>query len=409
VTSRSARSRGLLVRNPVFRKFWLGRALSNTGDGAAALALLVYVQEGTGSGSAVSALLLAQTVPRFALGPIAGAVADRIEQRRLMIVSDLAQALPFAIIALALPPFWVILLLVTGATVAATVFGPAGSASLPELVDADDLPPANAWLGTAFNLQLVFGPLLGGVLVATVGIQGALVANVVSFALSAFLISRLPALPPSEGAGDESLLEQTREGLRYAWSHRIARLVVLSLTFTVAFAAVDDVALVFLAREVLHVGAAGFGIMASAYGIGMFTVALVLTRVAQHFKSTSVYLGGMLMTGVGGLATGVAPALPIGTSGQALAGVGNGAHNVATETLIQQTVPKGQLGRVFGTVASGAFLGGTLARGIGGPLIEATSPRALFIIGGSGVILTTLLTTLALARIDPSSADNEGA
>jgi predicted MFS family arabinose efflux permease len=181
---------------------------------------------------------------------------------------------------------------------------------------------------------------------------------------------------------------------------------VLSLTFTVAFAAVDDVALVFLAREVLHVGAAGFGIMASAYGIGMFTVALALTRASRRFKSTSVYLGGMLMTGIGGLATGVAPALPIGASGQALAGVGNGAHNVATQTLIQQTVPKGQLGRVFGTVTSGAFLGGTIARGIGGPLIEATSPRALFIIGGSGVILTTLLSTLALAHINPARADN---
>jgi MFS family permease len=387
----------------------LGRALSTTGDGAAALALLVYVQEGTGSGAAVSALLLAQTVPRFALGPVAGAVADRLEQRRLMIVSDLAQALLFAIVALALPPFWVILLLVTGATVAATVFAPAGSASLPELVDADDLPPANAWLGTAFNLQLVFGPLLGGVLVATVGIQGALTANVVSFVLSAFLISRLPILPPTEGAGDNSLLKQTMEGLRYTSSHKVARLVVLSLTFTVAFAALDDVALVFLAREVLRTGAAGFGVMASAYGIGMFTVALALTRASQRFKSTTVYLGGMLMTGVGGLATGVAPALAIGASGQALAGVGNGAQNVAKETLIQQTVPKGQLGRVFGTVTSGAFLGGTLARGIGGPLIEATSPRALFLIGGSGVILTTLVTKLALAQLNPTPPDNKGA
>jgi MFS family permease len=343
------------------------------------------------------------------LGPTAGAIADRIEQRRLMIVSDLAQALLFAVVALALPPFWALLLLVTGATVAATVFGPAGSASLPELVDADDLPPANAWLGTAFNLQLVLGPLLGGVLVATVGIQGALTANVVSFVLSAFLISRLPVLPPTEGARDDSLLKQTMEGLRYASSHKVARLVVLSLTFTVAFAALDDVALVFLAREVLGTGAAGFGVMASAYGIGMFTVALALTRASQRFKSTTVYLGGMLMTGVGGLATGLAPTLAIGASGQALAGVGNGAQNVATETLIQQSVPKGQLGRVFGTVTSGAFLGGTLARGIGGPLIEATSPRALFFIGGSGVILTTLLTTLALGQLNPTPADNEGA
>jgi MFS family permease len=400
---------GLLTSNRDFRNFWLGRAFSATGDGAAALALLVYVQDRSGSGAAVGALLLAQTVPRVALGPVAGAIADRMDQRQVMIGSDLAQAVLFTAIALTTPPFWILLILITAATVAATAFSPAGSASLPELVDKKDLASANAWLGTAFNLQLVFGPLLGGLLVATIGIQGALAANVLSFVLSGVLIRRLPALPPAtEGAARKSLFEESWDGVLLAWRHRMARIVLVSLTLTVSFAALDDVALVFLAREVLDVGAAGFSVMASAYGVGMFAIALLLTRVSHRFKSTSTYIVGMLLTGIGAVITGFAPNLAAGVAGQGIAGSGNGTQNIATQTLVQQSVPRAQRGRAFGAITSGAFLGGTLARGIGGPLLDATSPRVLFLIGGVGVIVTTLATSMSVSRVDRIPRDTNG-
>ena len=93
----------LLRRNPLFRTFWSARAVSFVGDGMALIALLLYVQETRESGIAVSLLLLAATIPRL-LGPLAGAVADRFEQRRLMVACDLGQAALYAAIAASLPP-----------------------------------------------------------------------------------------------------------------------------------------------------------------------------------------------------------------------------------------------------------------------------------------------------------------
>src|SRR5688572_719813 len=96
----------------------------------ALIALLLYVQERRESGVAVSLLLLAATIPRL-LGPLAGALADQVEQRRLMVACDLGQAALYAAIAALLPPFPVLLALVLVASTLATLFRPAGQSALP--------------------------------------------------------------------------------------------------------------------------------------------------------------------------------------------------------------------------------------------------------------------------------------
>jgi MFS family permease len=93
--------------------------------------------------------------------------------------------------------------------------------------------------------------------------------------------------------------------------------------------------------------------------------------------------------------------------GQLLAGCGNGAENIGTETLIQRIVPRPMLGRTFGVVTTAAFAGSTLAYAVSGFLLDATSPRAVFLIGGSGVLAVALV----LSRVARGSlaADRDGA
>jgi MFS family permease len=76
---------------------------------------------------------------------------------------------------------------------------------------------------------------------------------------------------------------------------------------------------------------------------------------------------------------------------QAVAGSGNGLEVVATDTLVQRSVPRSHRGRVFGVVSAATLLGGAVARGLGGVLVDLTSARATFVIGGSGVLLVTLV------------------
>ena len=397
-------SRWLLRREPRFARLWAAKAVSHLGDGAALVALVVHVQQTQRRGVAVSALLLAGTLPTL-LGPLAGALVDRVDQRRLMLGAQVGQALLYGAMAAVLPPLPVLLVLVAAAALLATVFAPAGRSVVPRLVPPGELVRANSWMGMALTLQGTVGPAVGGVLVAGAGVRGALWGNAFSFAVSAVLVAGLPALSPQ--AADTppvGLLEGTWEGLRYALGHPVARALVVGLGFGVMFAAVDDVALVFLAREDLDAGALGYGVLASVYGIGLALGSLSLMR-SRASGATTGFTVGLLLTGAGGLLTGLAPVLGLAALAQAVAGCGNGLEVVATDTLVQRSVPGSHRGRVFGVVGAATLLGAAIARGLGGVLLDLTSARATFVIGGLGVLLATLVAVMLLRDAGRSAVD----
>jgi MFS family permease len=167
--------------------------------------------------------------------------------------------------------------------------------------------------------------------------------------------------------------------------------VVVTLLLGVAFAGVDNVALVFLVRDDLDAGAAGYGVVAAAWGVGMLAISLSLIRWSRRIGPRFAYLGGWLSCGIGLVGTGLSPSLgPVATA-QLIGGLGNGATNIGGDTMIQRTVSAGTLGRVFGLTATAAFLGGGLAYAAGGLLVDATSPRTAFLIGGAGVLVAFAL------------------
>jgi MFS family permease len=385
-----------------FRRLWLARTISHVGDGIALVALVLLVQETEGTGTAVGVLLLASSLPRF-LGPLAGVVADRVEQRTLMALCDVGNAAIFASIAWFRPSFGVLLALVAASAVLDTLFAPAGRSAVPALVHADDLLRANAWMGTSLNLQVALGTLLGGALVATLGVRGALAFDAASFALSALLIVGLPSLHAPSSASSQGFLDVGREGLSFAWRTRVVRRFLIVLFLGVAFAAVDNVALVFLVRQTLGGGPVAFGLVSAAYGLGMIVASVGMSLRSTTVAVTTLLVAAWLATGIGAIATGLAPLLVLAAAAQCIGGFGNGVENVAADTLIQQAVPRAMLGRVFGLVSTAGFAGSTLAYAAGGPLLDLTSPRAVFLIAGAGILAVT--TYLWLALRDAGSPD----
>ncbi len=146
----------LLRRNRTFLRFWIGRVASHLGDGAAAAAVVLFAQRTRGTGTAVGAVLLAAGLPKV-LGPVAGALADRVDQRRLMIACDLTQAVLFAALAAWVPPFAVLVAAVAVASTVDTAFAPAGF--LRTLPPLPPLPASgaglwrNAWTGIRDGLR----------------------------------------------------------------------------------------------------------------------------------------------------------------------------------------------------------------------------------------------------------------
>jgi MFS family permease len=398
----------VLRRVPAFRRLWLARGISHIGDGAALVALVLYVK-GTGRGGlSVGALLLAQALPRF-LGPIAGSLADRVDRRRLMIGCDLGQAAVFTAIVAWRPPFVYVLVLVVATALLDTTFGPASSSAVPLLVAPPDLIQANAWMGTTLNLQVAVGPFLGGLLVSLLGVRAGLLANAASFVLSAAFLARLPALTTAV-ADQTTLLGETRAGLAYVWRSPLLRALVLSLFLGVAFAAVDNVALVFLTQNVLGAGAFGYGAVAAAFGVGMLAGSIALSWRPPRRNPYPLLLWGWALVGAGTLFTGLAPAIGAAVGAQAIGGLGNGLQNIASDTLVQQNVPGHMLGRVFGLVSTAAFGGSALAYAGGGVLLEATSPRATFVIAACGVcaVLVFLIVVLGANPARTSTLERRG-
>jgi MFS family permease len=390
---------GLLRRAPAFRALWLSRTVSLLGDGASRVALvLLAARDGP---RAVGLVLLANTLPRL-LGPLAGAVADRVSQRRLLLACELGQAVVVGLVALVLPPLPLLLALVAVSGLLATLFGPAGRSVVPSLVPAGDLTGANALLGTALNLQVVVGPALGGLLVAAAGPRAAFAANALAFCGSAVLLAGLPRLEPGRGSRRPAgLLAETARGLAYVARTPAPRALCGGLLLVVSFAALDNVALVFLVGDVLEGGAGGFGGVQAAYGVGMLAASLAMARRAAGRSPYQLLVAGVIANGAGLLLTGLAPTLAVAAATQALAGAGNAAELVATDTAVQRLVPRPMLGRVFGVMATAAQAGSAIAAVAAGPLLEALSPRAVFMAAGAGVLGSLAVLIAPLRRASP--------
>lgn len=389
--------------SPAFRRLWIARTVSHVGDGVAVLALVLYVQRTHGTGVAVGTLLLASSLPRF-LGPLAGVVVDRVDQRALMVACDLGQAVLFTAIAWFVPPFPLLLAMVAAAAALDTLFAPAGRSAVPALVRPEQLLRANAWIGTSLNIRVAVGPVVGGVLVGLFGVRGALAVNAASFVISALVLLRLPSLRAPSHGDPGGFRAVGMEGIRYAWRTPTVRTLVIALFLGVAFAAVDDVALVFLVRETLGGGPLAFGLVGGTYGAGMLAGSLGLSWKGTAAGASALFVFGWVASGIGTIATGLAPLVVVAALGQAVAGVGNGVENVATDTLIQRAVPRAMLGRVFGLVATAPFAGSTLAYALGGFLLDLTSPRTVFLIGGVGVLVVLVPVLVVLRREQPDAA-----
>lgn len=167
---------------------------------------------------------------------------------------------------------------------------------------------------------------------------------------------------------------------------------------SVAFAALDNVSLVYLVRDIFGSGESGYGLALSAWAVGMILAPLLLVKIAPEVSARILLLCGLGLTGLGLVTVGLAPGLIVAFAFLTLAGGGNGLENVGTDTLIQQSVPRPMLGRVSGTVYAPIFLGESLAYALGGFLLELTSPRFIFIVAGCGVLATFVLVRRMLPK-----------
>jgi MFS family permease len=270
---------------------------------------------------------------------------------------------------------------------------------VPNLVEPDELIMANALLGTATNLYVAIGPLVGGLLFAAVGPSAAIIVNALTFLGSAALSTRVPPTRPPEDVEHEPLLKAARTGARFVWANPMLRTVTVSLFLLISFLAVDNVALVFLVRETLGGSAFAYGLIEATFGVGMLVGSFwILRGRGGGWAVSRLYLLSCSLTSVAAVGSGLSPSIGVLAPVEAVAGSGNAIEIVAGETIIQQEVPRGMIGRVYGFTSSLTSLGLGIAQAGGGLLVDATSPRATFLIAAAGGILVTLAIAPTMLR-----------
>jgi MFS family permease len=371
-----------LLRNKPFVALCAARAVSATGDQVAAIALVLLIAKDHPA-TAVGGLLLADSLPML-LSTHAGVIADRFERRRLMIVCQLGQALIFGAITIWLPPYPALLALLVLASLLGTLLRSTTQVALRAIVPDRDLFAANALLGIALWGSMILGPAIGGALSGIAGPRVALAVDTATFLVSAATLLLLPLLPRLF-AHDESDSGSAGAALRYAWRDPVLRALVLSITMLVAFAGVDNVAMVFLVKDTLGASSGAYGAAMAAFGIGMVGGSLLVVRHPE-WRPERILLGSFAATSASTGALSVAPSMAVVYPAQVVGGAANGLDVAAQTTLVQRRTPPAMLGRMSGAVNSGVAVGFLVSYLGGGTLVEVTSPRTAFLVATIGTL-----------------------
>ncbi|MET7677342.1 MFS transporter [Streptomyces seoulensis] len=388
-----------------FGRLWAAQTVSSLGDGVSHAALPLLALSLTRDPVALAVVTAAGTLPWVLFGVLGGALVDRWDRRRAMWVTDVGRAVLLAAAAVAAALDVLSVALLAGLAfllgLGGLFFDTAATAYLPDLLGRDTvlLERANARLRGAQTAASGFaGPPAGSALLM-VGRAVPLLADAVSFAVSAVLVRSLPAVPRPVPRSGESLVRQARAGASYVFGDRLLLgLALRPAVGNIAFLAVETVLALF-AHDQLGVGAFGFGLLLTAEAAGGLLGAGVASVLGRWLGRGAALSCTAAVEGFAMLGLAVAPDVYVAGVALAVCGAGMGATMVLGPSLRQAVVPAALMGRVASVsrmlamcaAPFGAFLGGWLAAACG---VRA----ALCAAGGLLCVMTVVTATMTSNR-----------
>jgi hypothetical protein len=371
--------------------------------GTIALSLATFAH--THNAIAVAAVLVAgQVVPAF-LVPAVIARVEASHRRRELSFLYFVEALATVAMGVLLWHFWLpgLLLLVAldgtaALTASALMRTETARVAKAELAAGDDPhaaeQQANAALNVAFSATFVLGPVLASVIVAGPGAPTALFLDAASFFICGVLL--LDMHPFVEEAGGDSVAARLRAAWRHIRSEPSLRALLLAQAIGLVFfesAAPIEVAYM---EQTLHTGPHGYGLLVTAWGLGVVAGSVVFARAGERRLGLMLTLGTFAV-GAAYLGFAAAPSEAIAIIAAVVGGIGNGVQYAPVISSLQRLTPPALQGRVMGFLESVSAVCPAVGLMLGGALVAISSPRIAFIVVGAGAVLTTLL----FARVRP--------
>ncbi len=284
----------LLRQNRNYRHAWTGQVVSEIGDHFNNIPVFSLALATTRSGRVVSGVMLARAVPAVLAGPLAGVVLDRLDRRTVMITSDLVRAVVAVLFVLTVhqPKPWLLYVL-SGLLMFASPFFTAGRAAiLPRIATDEELHTANSLTQTTQWTTTTIGTLLGGFSAAKFGYTAAFILNSLSFAFSAWAISRLalprgeprPSSQPMTEADMMRPFREYAEGLRYMRRQPLLLAIALLGVGWASGGGAAQILFSLLGEIVFNRGPAGIGIVWAAAGCGLIAGGFVAHRLGPRLS-----------------------------------------------------------------------------------------------------------------------------
>ncbi len=370
------------LRHRPFRVYWIGQWLSVNGTWMQTTAQAWLVYRLTDSPLVLGVLSAVRFGPALIGSPIAGVFTDRLPRRLVVLTTQslsLVQATVMAALTLSgTVRVWHVLLLAFAQGIVDTLDTPARQTLQVDIVGVEDLQSAVSLNASAFNAARMVGPALAGVMVAAWGEGVCFAANAVSYlaVLVALLTIRTEPAPRRQ---TRSLREELGEGVRYAWGNRQVRTMLGAIAVTSVFGLSYTTLLPVFARDVLHGGVRGFGILMSSGGLGAVfgAIAAAASRSGRHI---GLIMGlGQGTLGLGLVALAATRSLTVASPLMVLIGFGVAVQLSTTNGFLQTTAPPHMRGRVVslyiwlfsGLSPIGGFAAGWIAEHAGAPATAA--------------------------------------
>jgi predicted MFS family arabinose efflux permease len=397
-------------RNRNFVAALIGGTVNDVGDWMLEIAVPVYVYTETGSGAATALVYIIDLVVGVALGPYGGSLADRWNLRTTLIGTNLLQiAALLPLFAVTADRVWPAFVVAAVQAAIAQVNNPAAFALYPRIVRPDQLVRANAFASSGGSIARLLGSSLGGILVATGGLDAVAFVDATTFlvgALGAVFIDRSVVAPLASPHDDSTERDTSVRGGIEALRSRpaVAALLGVEGVSRVAFAAFPVIFIVFVSDELAGDGTE-IGLIRAMSAFGGIVAALVIARTANRFAAPNLMVVGYAAFFVVGLAFVNAPpltdALWVYLILFALGGFPNVTSQVGQRSTMQQLCPPEVLGRLSGLSAAVGAIGAGIGAGAAALLIDHLPVRVLFNAQTTCMLVCALLGYLfVLRRLD---------
>lgn len=373
------------------RRLAAGRLISVTGGAAAYTALGFTIWDKTHSPWMQSLSLLLTFGVAGLLGPLGGALGDRFDRRRVMVISELVAAGFFAAMALADDP-GLLIALAFGSAVAELPFFSASRAAIPNLLQDDEhLSWANSLVTVGVHSGIAVGPVIGGVLLGVFGDASWVFGiNAVSFVVSVLVTLTVHGRFQDERrAGESDEHDGITAGLTFLWQDSVLRRLSLAWLVFVLGMGMGMVADAPLAEE-FGAGELGFGLLIACWGLGS-----VFGSAAGRWMNARTeplwLVGGAFGIAVAAFGVGLAPLFALVLLSLLVMGTSDGLTIVAENGIMQRRTPDAIRSRTMAAFEAIISLGLAVSYIVAGPVLHAVGPQAVYLIGGVAALAAAFM------------------